>query len=285
MAAASDKVDVVDDKKLKKEKKSKDKTDKKEKKRSEDGIRKEKKDKKKDKAKQDKLARALDAHLQADAAASVALVAKEDAVEVDPEDIIKPADELVPFALPLADDKTHKKIYKLIKKGAKLKSIHRGVKECEKAIKKCPPKTAASGEMPAPGLVIIAGDISPMDVIMHFPILCEEHGVPYLYVRSRADLGVAACTKRATSVVMLKPEGKKGGNNSDAKDKDKKKDGGDAEMEDAEDKKVSAEEYLEAWKDLVKLAEKQWKVQVQPWVKGVHPLQIAQREKARLEHF
>ncbi|KAK4121312.1 L30e-like protein [Parathielavia appendiculata] len=280
--------DVVDDKKLKKEKKSKDKSEKKEKekKRSDsDGIKKDKKDKKKDKVKQEKLARALDAHLQADAAASVEV--QDDKAEVDPEDIIKPAEELVPFALPLADEKTHKKIYKLIKKGAKLKSVHRGVKECEKAIKKCPPKTAASGDIPAPGLVIIAGDISPMDVIMHFPILCEEHGVPYLYVRSRADLGVAACTKRATSVVMLKPEGKKSNNNSGGgandNNKGKKKDdgGGDADMEDAEDKKVSAEEYLEAWKDLVKTAEKQWKIQVQPWVKGTHPLQIAERERAR----
>ena len=116
--AADDRVDIVDDKKLKKEKKSKDKSDKKDKKRSEsEGIRKpEKKDKKKDKAKQDKLARALDAHLQADAAA--AFDAEDDQPEVDPEDLIKPAEELVPFALPLADDKTHKKIYKLIKKGA-----------------------------------------------------------------------------------------------------------------------------------------------------------------------
>jgi H/ACA ribonucleoprotein complex subunit 2 len=118
--AAEDRVDVVDDKKLKKEKKSKDKADKKEKKRSDnDGVRKtEKKDKKKDKAKQDKLARALDAHLQADAAAAFEAEAEDDQAEVDPEDIIKPAEELVPFALPLADDKTHKKIYKLIKKGS-----------------------------------------------------------------------------------------------------------------------------------------------------------------------
>ncbi|KAJ4302384.1 snoRNA-binding protein [Collariella sp. IMI 366227] len=278
--AVIDKVDVVDDKKLKKEKKSKDKADKKDKKRSEsDGIKKEKKDKKKDKVKQDKLARALDAHLQADAAASADKEDDDVAAAADPEDLIKPAEELVPFAMPLADDKTHKKIYKLIKKGAKLKAIHRGVKECEKAIKKCPPKTAASGEMSAPGLVIIAGDISPMDVIMHFPILCEEHAVPYLYVKSRADLGVAACTKRATSVVMLKPEGKgaAGGAN---KGKGKKSDG-DAEMEDADEKKVSPEEYLEAWKELVKSADKQWKAQVQPWVKGTHPLQIADREKAR----
>lgn len=121
-----------------------------------------------------------------------------------------------------------------------------------------------------------------MDVIMHFPILCEEHGVPYLYVRSRADLGVAACTKRATSVVMLKPEGKTAAAGGAAAGKSKKKDA-DAEMEDAEGgSKVSAEEYLDAWKDLIKTAEKQWKIQVQPWVKGTHPLQIADREQTRL---
>ncbi|KAK0720897.1 50S ribosomal protein L30e-like protein, partial [Lasiosphaeris hirsuta] len=252
-----------------KDKKSKDKSEKKEKsKHSESGgVKKEKKDKKKDKAKQDKLVRALDAHLQADAAASSGVKDDEEVdAEMDPEDLIKPAEELVPFALPLADDKTHKKIYKLIKKGAKLKSIHRGVKECEKAIKKCLIKGATtSASAASPGLVIIAGDISPMDVIMHFPILCEEHGVPYLYIKSRADLGVAACTKRATSVVMLKPEGKK----PTAKDAEKATAGRD------EEKKVSPEEYLESWKELVKLAQKQWTAQVEPWVKGVHPLQVA----------
>ena len=110
----ADKIVVV--KKDKKEKKSKDKSEKKEKKIAEGGVTKEKKDKKKDKVKQDKLARALDAHLQADAAAS--FEDDETKADVDPEDLIKPAEELVPFALPLADDKTHKKIYKLIKKGA-----------------------------------------------------------------------------------------------------------------------------------------------------------------------
>ncbi|KAK3392200.1 50S ribosomal protein L30e-like protein, partial [Sordaria brevicollis] len=155
---------------------------------------------------------------------------------------------------------------RIVTPGAKLKSIHRGVKECEKAIKKCPLRTAASPPADAPGLVIIAGDISPMDVIMHFPILCEEHGVPYLYIRSRADLGVAACTKRATSVVMLKPEGKKST-------------GKDAKKDDGEDKKVDPAEYLEAYKELVKTAQKQWNVQVEPWVKGTHPMQIEARSK------
>jgi H/ACA ribonucleoprotein complex subunit 2 len=106
-----------------------------------------------------------------------------------------------------------------------------------------------------------------MDVIMHFPILCEEHGVPYVYIRSRADLGVAACTKRATSVVMLRMEGKGPVAKKAGADED-------ADMEEG-DKKVSPEEYAEAWKEMVKLAEKQWTVQVEPWVKGTHPLQLA----------
>jgi len=240
--------------KIKEKKDKSDKKDKKEKKilSEEAGVKKDKKESKKEKKeKTEKLAKAVEAHLEKEGS-------------VDPEDVVKTAEELVPFALPLADDKTHKKIYKLIKKGAKLKSIHRGVKECEKAIKKCPLRTAASPPADAPGLVIIAGDISPMDVIMHFPILCEEHGVPYLYIRSRADLGVAACTKRATSVVMLKPEGKK------SSGKDAKKD---------EDGKVDPAEYLEAYKELVKTAQKQWNVQVEPWVKGTHPQQIEARSK------
>jgi H/ACA ribonucleoprotein complex subunit 2 len=107
-----------------------------------------------------------------------------------------------------------------------------------------------------------------MDVIMHFPILCEEHGVPYIFVRSRAELGLAASTKRATSVVMLKPEGKKTAGDAD-NDKGKAKEGA--------DDKVNPEEYLEAWKELAKLADKQWKLQVQPWVNGTHPDQIAAR--------
>lgn len=42
-----------------------------------------------------------------------------------------------------------------------------------------------------------------MDVISHIPVLCEDHNVPYIYVTSRAELGMAGQTKRPTSVVMV----------------------------------------------------------------------------------
>jgi H/ACA ribonucleoprotein complex subunit 2 len=63
------------------------------------------------------------------------------------------------------------------------------------------------------GVVIIAGDIFPVDVISHLPVLCEDAGIPYIYVKSKAELGAAAATKRPTSTVMIatKTKGFEGG--------------------------------------------------------------------------
>ena len=44
-----------------------------------------------------------------------------------------------------------------------------------------------------------------MDVISHIPVLCEDHNIPYVFVHSRAELGLAGGTKRPTSVVMVVP--------------------------------------------------------------------------------
>jgi H/ACA ribonucleoprotein complex subunit 2 len=98
-----------------------------------------------------------------------------------------------PIADPMASDKLTKKVLKLIKKGMKDKLVRRGVKETVKAVRKGQNK----------GLVIIAADISPIDVLSHLPLLCEEKGIPYVYVRSRAEVGEACKTKRPTSCVMI----------------------------------------------------------------------------------
>eukprot|EP00163_Fabomonas_tropica_P032671 TRINITY_DN830_c0_g1_i2.p1 TRINITY_DN830_c0_g1~~TRINITY_DN830_c0_g1_i2.p1 ORF type:complete len:126 (-),score=33.46 TRINITY_DN830_c0_g1_i2:189-566(-) len=85
---------------------------------------------------------------------------------------------------------------------AKKKELRRGVKEVVKALRK-------GGQ----GLCILAGDISPIDVISHIPVLCEENNVPYIYVPSKEELGGASATKRPTSVVLLNP--KDGSDNAD----------------------------------------------------------------------
>lgn len=58
-------------------------------------------------------------------------------------------------------------------------------------------------------LCIIAADISPIDVLSHLPILCEEKNVPYIYVRSRAEIGEVCKTKRPTSCVFIVTPSKK----------------------------------------------------------------------------
>lgn len=57
-------------------------------------------------------------------------------------------------------------------------------------------------------VVVIAGDISPEDVISHLPVLCEDHSVPYIFTPSKLELGLASLTKRPTSVIMVKEDGK-----------------------------------------------------------------------------
>ncbi|KAF2705817.1 L30e-like protein [Pleomassaria siparia CBS 279.74] len=181
----------------------KDKKEKKEKRaEAEPGVVKTKKDKKDRKSKTNaELAEALEAELDK---------APEDSQVniVDGDDVEKILGALVPFAFPLADDqKDVKKILRTIKKSAKTKTLRRGVKEVVKALRKSTiTGPSSSGTSNPTAITIIAADISPMDVISHIPVLCEDHNIPYIYVRSRADLGEASATKRPTSVVMVSKE-------------------------------------------------------------------------------
>ena len=67
-------------------------------------------------------------------------------------------DEKIKFvsaiARPLASKKSTKRLHKLVTKASKVKCVRRGVKEVVKALRK--------GEK---GFCVIAGDISPVDVI------------------------------------------------------------------------------------------------------------------------
>eukprot|EP00128_Syssomonas_multiformis_P008872 Colp12_sorted_trinity150504_noHs@14285 len=113
-----------------------------------------------------------------------------DKPEISYEELVKRCSVI---ASPLASKKLTKKIFKTVKKAAKSKQIKRGIKEVVKAIRK--------GDK---GVVVIAGDISPIDVIAHLPVMCEDSQVPYVYVPSKEELGSASSTKRPTSVVLLK---------------------------------------------------------------------------------
>ena len=116
----------------------------------------------------------------------------------------RPRGALLPIASPLADDKLAKKVLKLAKKAAKRKQTKRGVKEVVKALRKG-----------AKGVAVLAGDVSPLDVISHLPVFCESKGVPYIFVPSKDDLGAAGLTKRPTSCMLVLSARPKGGKADD----------------------------------------------------------------------
>ncbi|KGO72679.1 Ribosomal protein L7Ae/L30e/S12e/Gadd45 [Penicillium italicum] len=189
----------------------KDRAEKKEKRAEKDGVHKVKKEKKEKKDKT-ALVDAVEKEIVSEAMEGLeqtSAVAVKGEGEVDAA-VDRPVGALVPFANPLVEDKQAKKVLKSVKKAAVNKSLKRGVKEVVKALRKSPiPAANAPIGVPS-GVVVLAADISPMDVISHIPVLCEDHGIPYVFVTSRAELGASAATKRPTSVVMVTPKAAKG---------------------------------------------------------------------------
>ncbi|ORY34866.1 50S ribosomal protein L30e-like protein [Naematelia encephala] len=104
-----------------------------------------------------------------------------------------PLDAISPIASPLADKKLSKKLFKTVKRSSKARQLKRGVKEVVKALRK--------GDK---GLLLLASNITPVDVISHLPLMAEEaQGVEYCWVLSKEELGAASGTKRATSCVLI----------------------------------------------------------------------------------
>lgn len=99
------------------------------------------------------------------------------------------------IASPFAGPKMRKRCYKLISKArAKGKgAMWRGVKEVVKRVNK-------KGEQ---GVIFIAGNITPVDVISHIPIVCEEKNIPYVFLPSKEDIGTAAGTKRSIACIIV----------------------------------------------------------------------------------
>jgi large subunit ribosomal protein L7Ae len=100
-------------------------------------------------------------------------------MEVNPEGgalVAKPI--YVRFEVPkeLAD-----KVYGAIELARDTGKLRKGTNETTKAVER---KQAV--------LVAIAEDVEPAEIVAHLPALCDEKGVPYIYVPSKRELGAAA---------------------------------------------------------------------------------------------
>ncbi|MBI4176509.1 MAG: 50S ribosomal protein L7ae [Candidatus Aenigmarchaeota archaeon] len=75
-------------------------------------------------------------------------------------------------------------------------TIRKGVNETTKTIERGLAK-----------LVVMAEDVTPEEILMHLPVLCEEKQVPFVYVPTKLELGKAAGIEVPTSAIAIESEG------------------------------------------------------------------------------
>lgn len=82
--------------------------------------------------------------------------------------------------------------YEAIEKATSSGKIRKGVNEVTKAI-----------ERQKALLVAIASDVSPKELVMHLPVICEEKKIAYINVPTRKELGSACGISVPTSAVAI----------------------------------------------------------------------------------
>ncbi|MBI4163827.1 MAG: 50S ribosomal protein L7ae [Candidatus Aenigmarchaeota archaeon] len=88
------------------------------------------------------------------------------------------------------------KVYEALELARNSGKMRRGVNETTKAIERGHAK-----------LVVMAEDVTPEEILMHLPILCQEKQVPFAYVPSKLELGKASGIEVPTSSVAVTEEG------------------------------------------------------------------------------
>src|SRR6058998_2668830 len=89
------------------------------------------------------------------------------------------------------------KIYQVVEVAKESGKIRKGTNEVTKLVER--------GEAQ---FVIMAEDVQPEEILAHMPLLCEEKGVPYGYVPSKQELGVASGLGKATASIAVVDAGK-----------------------------------------------------------------------------
>ncbi|OLS13403.1 MAG: 50S ribosomal protein L7 [Promethearchaeota archaeon CR_4] len=85
-----------------------------------------------------------------------------------------------------------KKIADALTKASAGGKIRKGMNETTKAVERAIAK-----------LVVLAEDVSPPEVVMHLPILCNEKKVPYAFLTKKEDLGKAVGLEVGCSAIAV----------------------------------------------------------------------------------
>ena len=88
------------------------------------------------------------------------------------------------------------KVYEAVEGARGTGKLRKGTNETTKAVER---KRAV--------LVVIAEDVEPPEIVAHLPALCDEKGIPYIYVPSKRELGAAAGIDVGAAAVTIAEAG------------------------------------------------------------------------------
>ncbi len=86
--------------------------------------------------------------------------------------------------------------YEALEKARSTGKIAKGANEVTKNIERGTAK-----------FVVMAEDVTPEEILAHIPLLCQEKGIAYGYVPSKAELGAAAGLPVGTASVAILDSG------------------------------------------------------------------------------
>ncbi len=90
-------------------------------------------------------------------------------------------------------------IYEAVEKARATGRVAKGANEVTKQVERGTAK-----------FVVMAEDVTPEEILAHVPLLCQEKGIPYGYVPSKAELGSAAGIPVGTASIAVLDAGTAG---------------------------------------------------------------------------
>ncbi|KAH8692885.1 putative snRNP and snoRNP protein [Talaromyces proteolyticus] len=88
-------------------------------------------------------------------------------------------------AWPIADEALTQQILDLVQQASHYRQLKKGANEATKTLNR------GTSE-----LIILAADTTPLAILLHLPLLCEDKNVAYIYVPSKLALGRATGVSR-----------------------------------------------------------------------------------------
>lgn len=94
-----------------------------------------------------------------------------------------------PKAFPLAPEDLQVSILDVVQQASNYHQLKKGANEATKTLNR--------GQSE---LIIMAADASPLEILLHLPLLCEDKNVPYVFVSSKQALGRSCGVSRCVAV-------------------------------------------------------------------------------------